>query len=125
MKVSESAEQSTYFDWVRIKAKLDPRYENIIAIPNQGGGGIQNIARGRKMQAEGCAKGFPDVAIFVPLGDERGYFLSGQFLEFKVKPNKQSPEQKAWQARLEKAGYLYKIVWSADEAIKVTEEYLG
>lgn len=119
MKPTESQIQIAYFDWVRIKANQDSRYENIIAIPNQGGSGLNGILRGKKMKAEGLSKGFPDVFCFIQTPE-----YGGLAIEFKVPDGKQSKEQEKWEKILSLAHYLYLVAYSTDQAIIITESYM-
>lgn len=122
-KTSEAQQQEKYFDWVRIKRNQDARYYNITHFANER---KCSWSLGKRLKALGVSAGFPDVGIFISQwADRSDVNFYALFLEFKVKPNKQTSEQKDWQVRLEKAGYLYKLIWSADEAIAMTEEYFG
>jgi len=40
---------------------------------------------------------------------------SAYHIELKVAPNKQTPDQKKWQDKIEKAGFKYFIIYSIDE----------
>lgn len=115
-KRTEHAEQSAFFDYVRWKANQDWRYYNVMAVPNAGRRGV---FAGARMKREGMSKGFPDVVCFISNGCHNGLIL-----EFKIAPNKPTPEQEDWLDRLHRAGYLALVVWSADEAIAVLDSYL-
>ena len=43
----------------------------------------------------------------------------------KTKTGRQSPEQKAWQAKVEQYGYKYAVCRSLDEFINTIENYLN
>ncbi len=113
----EDKHQIAFFDWVAIKANQDERYDNIIAIPNQGTRG--GVRWGQSRRREGLRKGFPDIAI---LGVGKGY--AGAFVELKISPNRPSSEQLDWLRRLKKARYWAGIIWSSQELIDFTEYYI-
>lgn len=110
--------QSAYFKWVRFKANGDCRFEHIIHVPNGA-----HLARGaitfRRLQSQGFATGFPDIAILVPRGD-----CHGVFIELKRKGGKPSSNQTEWIKRLNAVGYLAFVIDSLDELIEFTEDYL-
>lgn len=116
MKRTEHDEQVTFLDYVRWKANQDWRYLNVIAVPNAG---KRSFWGGARLKREGMSKGFPDVVCFISNGSHHGLIM-----EFKVKPNKTTPEQEDWLERLDRAGYLALVVWSAEEAIAVLDGYL-
>ena len=114
--MSEHDEQVTWVEWCKWKSLQDSRYDNFFAVPN----GIHaRKSQARKCKAEGLRKGFPDTGLLWPNDTFKGLFL-----EFKVKPNKPSDEQLDWIHRLTLGGYLALVVWSATEAIEITEHYM-
>ena len=87
------------------------------AIPN---GGKRSVTAAQRAKAEGLTSGVADV--FVPVA-RQGYH--GLYLEFKTPTGRLSPNQKQFQNFCNDGGYMYVIVRSVDDAIKVTSEYLS
>jgi hypothetical protein len=104
-KLTESQIQIQFFDYVRHMAKTNLDYQMIVANPHQGGGGIQNILRGKKMQKEGASKGFPDISVLVPRGKYHGLFI-----ELKRPGGHLAPEQANWLNMLKRQGYDTSLV---------------
>lgn len=120
LRSSEHEEQKTYFQWVAVRRNQDPRYNNILAIPNQGTAGGKKWGAFRK--SEGLAKGFPDIAMLV---SSRGFHAA--FMELKKPPKQASrlrKEQREWIERLKKQGYYADVFWGAGELIEFTTWYL-
>ena len=119
--MSERNEQIAYFQWVRIKAKQDRRYEMIVGFPMQGFGSREIAIRAASARKqEGMPKGFPDIGIFIPRGD-----WHGAFVEFKKNGGRPTPEQKDWIKNLEAQGYRAAVVHGLDDLIDFTSGYLG
>lgn len=112
----EESAQITFFDYCRWKGKTDFRYNMIFHVPNERKCSPQ---RRKSMFMAGVKSGVPDVVVAVP---SQGW--GALFLEFKIKPNKATENQEQWIHDLNRIGYRAQVVWSADEAIKVLEEYL-
>lgn len=71
----------------------------------------------------GFSPGFPDVAIYV-----RNSTYSALFFEFKPEAErnrKKRPTQESWLYNLNQEGYLAMYVYSAQQAINITTEYLA
>lgn len=102
-------------DLVRWKSLTNWRFEYFIKVPNEG---RRSFALARKMKREGLSAGLPDVLCLAP-----SEYYKGLAIEFKVGVNKQTPAQIAWQAKLEKIGWLYRVCYSLDEAVNVVNEY--
>ncbi len=49
----------------------------------------------------------------------------GLYIELKVGKNKPTVAQEAWIALLNRNGYLARVVYGADEAIKLIEDYFN
>ncbi len=120
-KISESELQKAFFKYVNIMAIQNPDWQMISGNPHQGGGGFQAITRGRRMQAEGQRKGYPDITINVPRG---GYH--GAYIELKILKGRTSPEQKDWLVKLVNYGYLATVIATNDpqEVIDWVTSYL-
>lgn len=80
----------------------------VFAIPN---GGRRDAVTGAKLKAEGVTAGVADMIILLPIGN-------ALFVEVKTAKGRQSPEQKAFQERVEKLGFNYVIWRSVEDAEK-------
>lgn len=80
----------------------------VFAIPN---GGRRDAVTGAKLKAEGVSAGVADLIILLPIGNVL-------FVEVKTAKGRQSPEQKAFQERVEKLGFNYVIWRSVEDAEK-------
>jgi hypothetical protein len=119
IKPTEHQEQVAIFEYAKLKAGQDPRWIMLVAIPNAGGIGKDNIIRGKILKSEGMAKGFPDMLLAVPSGP-----WCGMFIELKRIGGKLSPEQRSWLIALEHYGYMAIKCEGAEQAIKAIEVYL-
>ena len=104
-----------------------PQYRGLLfAVPN---GGARSKATAGKLKAEGVVAGVADLILLVPRWfttwrREQGCLCAGLCIEMKTAKGRQSPEQKEWQARVEKMGYEYAVCRSLDEFINTIENYL-
>ena len=114
--MTEHQIQAAFIEYCQWMATQDWRYKNITAVPN---GGQRHPAVAMKLKKEGVKPGYPDVLVDIPNTKHPGLRI-----EFKKPKGKQSEHQKDWEERLTKAGYLYKVCYSTDEAIKVLTDYL-
>ena len=87
----------------------------IFAIPN---GGSRNKVEAANLKRQGVKAGVPDLCVPVAL---HGYH--GLYIEMKYGKNKPTDDQKKWIEILNKNGYLAKVCWGADEAIKLIDWY--
>ena len=87
------------------------------AIPN---GGQRNKAVAAKLKAEGVQRGIPDAFLPYPANGKHGLYI-----EFKNGTNKLTPEQKEFLETAEQNGYAVGVAYTADEALKILEDYLG
>lgn len=138
--------QTAYFDWVRM-ARLSPDNDwawLIFAIPN--GAKLpykKDEKTGRRISPqalrllnEGLTPGVADVFVSVPAirtqegvfqldGSPTRYVCPGLYLEFKRPDSGQvRKEQKEFGLRVEKRGYLYRVVRDTNDAIEMTINYL-
>lgn len=109
-KRSEYTEQCAVIDYCDV-CKIP-----IFAIPN---GGSRNAIEAAHLKRSGVKAGVPD--LFIPLA-KSGRF--GLFVELKYGKNKQTEKQKEWQERLLLNGYMSVVCYSADEAIKLINDYI-
>lgn len=127
-KGTEHQEQCAYFDWVRLKAQSDYRYNLIWAIPNGAKlGRDPRLAaiQMHKLKAEGFKNGVPDIIIAYPIPQEQGFASPGAFIEMKVGRNKPSPEQVKLIRELRDVGYLIAVCYNSLEAISFTVKYFN
>ena len=111
--MTEHDEQSKLFSWTRYR----PELRWMFAIPN---GGQRDKIVGARLKQEGVRAGVWDV--FVPIPSS-GYH--GLFIEMKFGRNKLTDLQKEFQNFATQQGYCCRVAYSADEAIKIIDEYLG
>lgn len=113
-KISESQLQASFFAWFRRQYPYKT-YE-CFSIPN---GGKRDVITGARMKKEGAVAGVWDVLL---LNNGTCGTSKGLFIEFKVKPNKLTDNQIAFQ----KANYYYdfEVCYTLDEAVKAVNDYL-
>ena len=92
----------------------------LFAVPN---GSYRNKATAGKLKAEGVVPGVADLILLVPKPMPLPYHHA-LCIEMKTKTGRQSPEQKAWQSKMERFGYDYAVCRSLDEFINTIENYL-
>lgn len=85
-------------------------------VPNEGKRSPQYAV---SLKRQGVKAGVPDILIF-DLTPGRPY--RGVALELKYGRNRQSPEQKEWQKRLEDCGWYYEICYTAEEVYEVLKK---
>ena len=100
----------------------------LFAIPN---GGARSKATAGKLKAEGVVAGVADLILLVPgfiISELKDGYLAKEChalcIEMKTKTGRQSPEQKAWQLKVEQYGYKYAVCRSLDDFINTIENYL-
>jgi hypothetical protein len=127
LRVSEHGEQMTVIQWARAMSGSYPELEWLHAIPNgsklpyhrdRNGNVVSN--QGQRMKAEGLTRGIFDLFLPCPTVNYHGLYI-----EMKIKPNKLSPEQIAFEAYGKSAHYKMVVAWSAEEAIDALKDYLG
>jgi hypothetical protein len=104
--------QVRFFHYVSKKIDYDDKnpYNYIFAIPN---GGNRDIKTARFLKLAGTMQGVPDVLCIYKTFSG----LSGVAIEFKSKKGTLSTYQKVWMKRFYKAGYLYYVCRTSEEAI--------
>ena len=112
MKLSESRTQSNFFLWIRANRGYYPQLASFFAVPN---GGFRAKKTASIMKAEGVEAGVSDTMCLHP---SKTY--AGLVIEFKVKYNKPTDDQKVWLNRLAKNGFFCAVCWSTQDAQKVT-----
>lgn len=100
----------------------------LFAIPN---GSYRSKATAGKLKAEGVVPGVADLILLVPgdhetLPDGRTWYrpIHALCIEMKTEKGRQSPEQKAWQKKVEAHGYKYAVCRSLDDFIETVNAYL-
>ena len=88
----------------------------IFAIPN---GGRRNAKEAYFMKLSGVTAGIPDLCI--PRA-RHGYYAL--YIEMKYGKNKTTPEQDYWIKDFNENGYLAKVCYGAEEAIKLIVWYM-
>ena len=78
------------------------------------------IKLGQALKAAGMVAGVPDLSLPVA---RRGF--NGLYIEMKFGNNRQQETQKEFLADMAAAGHFVATCYSAEEAIKVIEEYLN
>jgi len=115
--MSEHEEQAVFMTTVRYWEAQIPELKWLHAIPN---GGARNAVTGARMKAEGVRKGIWDVHFPCPRGP-----YNGLWIEFKYGKNKLSPDQEAFGEFVRAQGYQTGVAYSAEEGIRILEEYLN
>lgn len=106
-----------FFDYCRAMQHTHIAYALAYHIPNERSASIQ---RRITLKRAGVLKGVPDICVPV-----RNNKYSALYIEMKIKPNKPSPEQISLIEHLNLVGNYAILCWSADEAIKVLQDYLN
>ena len=118
-----------------------PEVEWAFHVPN---GGHRHVVVAAQMKAQGTKRGVPDILIPVPsamlmdTGTQQLYERAngvprssvpdryvGLAIELKVGKNKQSDEQKRWQARFQQSGWRAVVCYGWEAAAKETLVYFG
>ena len=102
-KMSEHEMQAAVFRQCAERAKDNPLWDMVVAVPNG------QYRKGQRPEP-GMAAGFPDIMVALPF-HVLGYNYHGLFIELKVKPNKPSREQLEWHRRLKDAGYAVEVIY--------------
>lgn len=114
---SEHAAQVAVFAWAAANTDRLPELALLYAIPN---GGARHRAVAAKLKAEGVKAGVPDMALPVA----RGPYI-GAFLEMKHGRNKPTSAQLEWLDALGNQGHFCAVCYTAREAERLLEWYLG
>ena len=81
-------------------------------------GGSRNPVEAKRLKAEGVLAGVADLTILLPQG-------RSVYIEMKVKGNRQTDNQKAFQQKAEALGYKYYVCYSFDQFKAIIEEELN
>jgi len=113
---SEHELQRSFFVWLSNYILDCPNLTLAHAIPN---GGSRDKITASQLKAEGVKSGIPDVNIPIPSGKYHGLFI-----EFKVKTNKPSEDQRIIMLMLDAQGYKVICVNDLDTAKQEFESYM-
>jgi len=111
-KLSEAQEQIKIFNYAKYNNKL--RW--LFAIPN---GGSRDIREATRLKLQGVKAGVSDM--FLPIPNS---MFHGLFIELKVGANKTSQLQDEFIDYVRNNGYMAKVCYGADEAIRTIKSYL-
>lgn len=117
----EASEQAAVFQYAAIKARTDPRWGMLFAIPN--GMAASSIREAVNAKRAGLKRGVPDIFLAVPVDNHAGLFI-----ELKRSggiPSDVSPEQRDWLQRLQDQGYQTVVAYGWKEAAAEISSYLG
>lgn len=113
---SEDTEQINVMEWARWNVNKHPELKWLHHIPN---GGSRNKREAVKLKQMGVKAGVSDICLPYPKG-----IYCGLYIEMKFGNNKKTEEQKAFLQDMEEAGHFVATCYSAEDAVKVIEEYL-
>jgi hypothetical protein len=112
---SEDTEQINVISWAEWNTNRYPELKWLHHIPN---GGSRNKAEAIKLKQMGVKAGVSDLCLPYPKG-----VYCGLYIEMKFGNNRQQDTQKEFLADMAEAGHFVATCYSAEEAIKVIEEY--
>lgn len=81
-----------------------------------------NARDGARRKAMGLVAGVSDLILLMPRGKWHGLCIE---MKIPTAESKQSDDQKAWQALVEKQGYRYEVIRTEEDFIKLIKEYLS
>ena len=114
---SEDTEQINVVSWANWNMNRYPELRWLFHVPN---GGSRNKQEAVKFKQMGVKAGVSDLCLPYPKG-----IYCGLFIEMKYGNNRQQDTQKEFLADMAAAGHFVATCYSAEEAIKVIEEYLN
>lgn len=114
---SEDTEQINVVSWASWNVNRYPELKWLHHVPN---GGSRNKQEAVKLKQMGVKAGVSDLCLPYPKG-----MYCGLYIEMKFGNNRQQDTQKEFLADMAVAGHFVATCYSAEEAIKVLEEYLN
>ena len=114
---SEDTEQINVVSWANWNANRYPELKWLHHVTN---GGSRNKQEAVKLKQMGVKAGVSDLHLPYPKG-----LYCGMYIEMKFGDNRQQETQKEFLADMAAAGHFVATCYSAEEAIKVLEEYLN
>lgn len=113
---SEDTEQIAVIEWANYAASRYPELKWLHHIPN---GGSRNRLEAIKLKQMGVKAGVADLCLPFPKG-----IYCGLYVEMKFGDNRKQETQKEFLRDMAAAGHFVATCYSAEEAVKVIEEYL-
>lgn len=113
---SEDTEQINVVSWAGWNMNRYPELKWLHHIPN---GGSRNKMEAVKLKQMGVKAGVSDLCLPYPKG-----IYCGLYIEMKYGDNRQQDTQKEFLKDMASAGHYVATCYSAEEAIKILEEYL-
>lgn len=113
---SEDTEQIAVIQWAQYAVNRYPELKWLHHIPN---GGSRNRLEAVKLKQMGVRAGVSDLCLPYPKG-----MYCGLYIEMKFGNNRQQETQKEFLRDMAEAGHFVATCYSAEEAVKVIEEYL-
>ena len=113
---SEDTEQIAVIGWANYAVNRYPELKWLHHIPN---GGSRNRLEAVKLKQMGVRAGVSDLCLPYPKG-----MYCGLYIEMKFGNNRQQETQKEFLRDMAEAGHFVATCYSAEEAVKVIEEYL-
>ncbi len=113
---SEDTEQINVVSWANWNLNRHPELKWLHHIPN---GGSRNKMEAVKLKQMGVKAGVSDLCLPYPKG-----IYCGLYIEMKYGDNRQQESQKEFLEDMAEAGHFVATCYSAEEAIKVIEEYV-
>ena len=114
---SEDTEQINVVSWANWNMNHYPELKWLHHIPN---GGSRNKQEAIKFKQMGVKAGVSDLHMPYPKG-----LYCGLYIEMKYGDNGQKKAQKEFLADMAAAGHFVVTCYSAEEAVKILEEYLN
>lgn len=115
MRHGESRLQATCVKWFRLQyPKLD---RLLFAVPN---GGYRSRFEAAILNGEGVVSGVSDLILLIPSNR-----YASLCIEMKSGRNRQTDNQKAFQAAVEATGNKYVVCRTFDEFVKIIKDYLS
>lgn len=114
---SEDTEQINVVSWASWNVNRYPELKWLHHVPN---GGSRNKQEAVKLKRMGVKAGVSDLCLPYPKG-----LYCGLYIEMKFGDNRQQETQKEFLADMAAAGHFVATCYSAEEAVKVLEEYLN
>ena len=114
---SEDTEQINVIQWARWNMNRYPELKWLHHCPN---GGSRNRNEAVKFKQMGVRAGVSDLCLPYPKG-----MYCGLYIEMKYGDNRLQDTQKEFLADMAEAGHFVVTCYSAEEAIRILEEYLS
>lgn len=112
---SEDTEQINVVSWANWNVNRYPELKWLHHVPN---GGSRNKQEAVKLKQMGVKAGVSDLCLPYPKG-----IYCGLYIEMKFGDNRQQVSQKEFLKDMAEAGHFVATCYSAEEAVKVIEEY--